>query len=55
MAMTQPQSAPDFIKESPLANVAGWIDVDPITLRHIRFKNVFGLGDAAWTASSQAM
>ena len=53
MHVTPPQSAPAFIKASPLANVAGWIDVDPITLRHIRFKNVFGLGDAAGTSNAK--
>jgi sulfide:quinone oxidoreductase len=32
-----PQKAPDFIRISPLADAAGWIDVDPATLRHKRF------------------
>jgi sulfide:quinone oxidoreductase len=41
-----PQKAPDFIRVSPLADAAGWVDVDPATLRHKRFENVFGLGDA---------
>ena len=41
-----PQTAPDFIRESPLANEAGWIDVDQATLRHARYPNIFGLGDA---------
>ncbi|MGB7299402.1 MAG: TIGR01244 family sulfur transferase [Burkholderiaceae bacterium] len=40
-----PQSAPDFIRVSPLADVAGWVDVDPGTLRHVNFDNVFALGD----------
>src|SRR5690606_15083866 len=30
--VTPPQSAPDFIKKSPLANTAGWVDVDKHTL-----------------------
>ena len=42
-----PQSAPDFIKQSPLANAAGWIDVDEHTLQHRTFDNVYALGDAA--------
>ena len=42
-----PQSAPDFIKRSPLANAEGWIDVDDHTLQHHRYANVFALGDAA--------
>ncbi|CAG9171008.1 hypothetical protein LMG23992_01907 [Cupriavidus laharis] len=41
-----PQKAPDFIRVSPLADAAGWVEVDPATLRHKRFDNVFGLGDA---------
>lgn len=40
-----PQSAPDFIRQSPLADSVGWIEVDPETLRHKRYGNVFGLGD----------
>ncbi|WP_075258425.1 bifunctional protein tyrosine phosphatase family protein/NAD(P)/FAD-dependent oxidoreductase [Herbaspirillum camelliae] len=42
-----PQTAPDFIRSSPLADPAGWIDVDQSTLQHKRFANIFGLGDAA--------
>ena len=45
--VTPPQSAPDFIKSSPLANAAGWIDVEKHTLQHLRYKNIFGCGDAA--------
>ena len=42
-----PQSAPDFIKNSSLANAAGWLEVDQYTLQHVRYNNIFGLGDAA--------
>lgn len=45
--VTPPQSAPDFIKKSPLANAAGWIDVEKHTLQHATFKNIFACGDAA--------
>jgi len=41
-----PQCAPDFLKVSALADDAGWLDVDQTTLRHKRFENVYGLGDA---------
>jgi sulfide:quinone oxidoreductase len=41
-----PQSAPDFVRNSPLANEAGWIEVSPETLQHPRFGDVFALGDA---------
>src|SRR5690606_22189660 len=45
--VTPPQSAPDFVKQSPLANEAGWVDVDRHTLQHTRYPNVFSLGDAS--------
>ncbi len=51
--VTPPQSAPDFIKRSPLANAAGWIDVDKNRLQHVKYPNVFGLGDAASTPNAK--
>jgi sulfide:quinone oxidoreductase len=45
--VTPPQSAPDFVKNSPLASAAGWVDVDKHTLQHLRYSNVFSLGDAS--------
>ena len=40
-----PQVAPDFIRVSPLADQAGWVDVDQNTLRHKEFENIWSLGD----------
>ncbi len=40
-----PQSAPDFIKHSPLANGDGWVEVDQATLQHVRYPQIFSLGD----------
>ncbi len=40
-----PQSAPDFIRVSPLSDGAGWVDVDQATLRHKSFDNIWSLGD----------
>ena len=40
-----PMHAPDFIASSPLADEEGFVDVDPGTLQHTRYQNVFGLGD----------
>ncbi|MHC8493030.1 bifunctional protein tyrosine phosphatase family protein/NAD(P)/FAD-dependent oxidoreductase [Thalassospira sp. SM2505] len=40
-----PQVAPDFIRVSPLADAAGWVDVDQSTLRHKTFANIWSLGD----------
>jgi len=45
--VTPPQSAPDFIKNSLLANDAGWVNVDKHSLRHVKYDTVFSLGDAA--------
>lgn len=45
--VTPPQSAPDFVKSSGLANAAGWVDVDKYSLQHTRFPNVFSLGDCS--------
>lgn len=41
-----PQTAPDFIRDSVLANDAGWVDVSGETLQHNRYSNIFSLGDA---------
>ncbi len=51
--VTPPQSAPDFIKKSPLANAAGWVDVDKHTLRHNKYPNVWSIGDAAALPTSK--
>ena len=45
MHVCPPQSAPDFIKVSPLADAAGWVDVDQSTLRHKTYENIWSLGD----------
>jgi len=43
--VTPPQTAPDFIRVSPLADAAGWVDVDQTTLRHTTYDNIWALGD----------
>lgn len=50
-----PQSAPDFIKASPLANEAGWVDVDQHTMQHNKYPNIYGLGDAGSTPNAKTM
>ncbi|MEO1107923.1 MAG: TIGR01244 family sulfur transferase [Pseudomonadota bacterium] len=40
-----PQVAPDFVRVSPLADAAGWVDVDQSTLRHKSYENIWSLGD----------
>ncbi len=51
--VTPPQSAPDFIKKSPLANAAGWVDVHERTFQHNKYPNIFGLGDATSTPNAK--
>lgn len=51
--VTPPQSAPDFVKTSPIANGAGWVDVDKYTLQHIKYPNIFSLGDASSLPTSR--
>lgn len=51
--VTPPQSAPDFIKQCPLSNEAGWLDVSPETLQHTQYHNVFGLGDVIGTTNAK--
>lgn len=53
MHVCPPQKAPDFIAQSPLANEAGWVDVDQHTLTHNKYANIFGLGDAASTPNAK--
>lgn len=45
--VTPPMSAPDFIKNSPLAGSKGWVEVDKETTQHVRYSNVFALGDCS--------
>lgn len=54
-----PMSAPDFVKNSPLAvkegklRYGGWIDVDKHTMVHHRYPNVIALGDASGLPTSK--
>ena len=51
--VTPPQRAPEVVRSSPLANAAGWVDVDKFTLRHPKFPNVFSLGDVSSLPTSK--
>jgi sulfide:quinone oxidoreductase len=50
-----PQVAPAFVRASPLAAASGFIDVDEATLRHVRYPNVFALGDACSASNAKTM
>lgn len=51
--VTPPMSAPDFIKRSPLAGAGGWVEVDKFTLQHLRYPDIFALGDASSLPTSK--
>ncbi|ORY47103.1 FAD/NAD(P)-binding domain-containing protein [Leucosporidium creatinivorum] len=51
--VTPPQCPPEFIKESPLADAAGWVSVNPSTTQHTKYPNVFSLGDASSMPNSK--
>lgn len=56
MHVVPPQSAPDWIKATPLAdpaNPAGYVEIDKNTMRHLRYTNVFALGDAGSSPNSK--
>lgn len=48
-----PQVAPACVRHSPLADAAGWMDVDQYTLMHRHYGNVFSLGDVANTPNAK--
>lgn len=48
-----PQVAPQFLADSALAAASGFTDVDQHTLQHVRFPNVFGLGDGGSTPNAK--
>lgn len=50
-----PQVAPDFVRCSPLAAENGFVDVDQATLRHIKYANIFSLGDACSAPNAKTM
>lgn len=55
--VTPPMSAPDFVRESPLAvtegATKGWVDVNKNTLQHNRYSNIYSLGDASSLPTSK--
>lgn len=57
MHVVPPQSAPDFVRDSALADPEkpkeGWVKVDKYTLQHPTYPNVFALGDVAGTPNAK--
>ena len=50
-----PQCAPEVIKESTLADDAGWLSVNEETLQHTSHSNIWGLGDVTNTPNAKTM
>ena len=50
-----PQVAPDFVRNSPLAATSGFIEVNEATLQHVRYANIFALGDACSASNAKTM
>jgi len=53
--VTPPMAAPDVVATSPLAveGPGGWVEVDKFTTQHVRFPNVFSLGDVSSLPNSK--
>ena len=56
MHVVPPQSAPDWLKATTLAdpaNAAGYVEIDKNSMRHTRYDTVFSLGDAGSSPNSR--
>lgn len=51
--VTPPMGPPDVLMKSSLSNSAGYLDVDPYTLRHNVYGNIFGIGDCTSCPTSK--
>jgi sulfide:quinone oxidoreductase len=47
MHITPPMKAPDAIGHSAVGSGKGWVPVNKETLQHVKYKNIFSLGDIA--------
>ena len=51
--VTPPMAAPDVVAQSPLAAASGFVEVDQYSLQHVRFTNVFAIGDVSGMPNSK--
>lgn len=53
--VTPPMGPLGFIKNSPVGDAAGWVEVDTLTLQHVKpeFSNIFAIGDCAALPTSK--
>lgn len=52
-----PQSVPSVLldQSNGLTNAAGFVDVNPSTMQHVKHSNVFAIGDCSSTPNSKTM
>lgn len=52
--VTPPMATPDCIKtNSDISNEAGFVEVDKLTLQHVKYPNIFGIGDCSSSPNSK--
>lgn len=51
--VTPPMSSPSFIKDSPIADDAGFVSVDMYNLKHTKYDNIFSAGDCSSLPTSR--
>ena len=48
-----PQTTPDWLKKTKIVNETGFVNVDSNTLQHVKYKNIWSLGDCSSLPTSR--
>lgn len=52
--VTPPMKTPDFLhKNDELVDKLGYLEVDKYTLQHVKYPNIYGIGDCTNTPNSK--
>jgi sulfide:quinone oxidoreductase len=51
--VTPPMVPPEFISKSSIGNAGGFVDVDKSTMQHVKYPNIFSLGDSSSLPTSK--
>ncbi|XP_013783340.1 sulfide:quinone oxidoreductase, mitochondrial-like, partial [Limulus polyphemus] len=51
--VTPPMSTPEELQSSPLVDSTGYLDVNKNTLQHVKYSNIFGIGDCTNVPTSK--
>jgi sulfide:quinone oxidoreductase len=51
--VTPPQGPQQFLKKAPVSDEGGWVEVDQNSLQHVKYKNIFALGDCCNVPTSK--